>query len=323
MPPRPANIASLPGSSDTDSPRRRRWGWLALFLALSIVITTVWFREGQRGPIHLARIGVQTVVTPIGRAGHWITTPLRSFAFWVSDLGVTRSQLTELRQQNEDLRARVGAMEEANLENGRLRALINVAAQNELGGVGATVIGLPENTYDRVLVLNVGTADGVALTNPVMTARGLLGQVIEAGRNFCRVRLITDQKSGVAALIQRDRQPGVVRGSLTGELTLDFVANEVEVQPGDTVLTSGLGGIFPKGLVIGEVTDVSDDVNALYKSIVLHSANDINDLEDVLVLTNTAPALERLDSLDTTSATSSTGSGSAGSGSTTESGAGQ
>jgi rod shape-determining protein MreC len=217
----------------------------------------------------------------------------------VGDLGVSRSQLTDLRLQNETLRARVIELEEAKLENDRLRALTGEAATGNFAGITAAVIGLPTSTYDQIIVLNKGSLAGVVLTQPVITTKGLLGQIIEVGPGYSKVRLLTDQKSGVAALIQRDRQPGVIKGSLDGELHLDFVDMAVEVRPGDTVLTSGLGGIFPKGLVVGEVTEVSDEVNTLYKSIVVHPNYRLSDLEEVMILTDVVPDVDTLPQPDT------------------------
>jgi rod shape-determining protein MreC len=282
--------------------KRQHYGWLVLFLVLSVILTTVWFREGDNGPLHKVRVGVQTVTTPLGNAGKWATTPMRRFGSWVMDLGVSRSQLQTLRDQNETLRARVVELEEARLENDRLKALIGEVSKNGYSGIGAAVIGLPENTYDQVIVLNKGSSDGVSMNVPVVTSRGLLGQIIEVGPTYSKVRLITDQKSGVAALIQRDRLPGVIRGSLAAELTLDFVDMDAKVIPGDVVLTSGLGGIYPKGLVIGEVTDVSNGVNTLFKTISVRPANTLANLEEVLVLTDAPPNTQALPDATSTEA---------------------
>ena len=293
------------GGTSADGTPRRPFGWLALFVVLSIVITTLWFHEAPTGPLHAVRVAVHTISTPLGAGGKWVTSPMRRFIFWVSDLGVSRSELQALREQNEDLRARVVGLEEMRLENERLRGLLGEApATGGSTGSGtepaaplalaAAVIGLPVNSYDQVIVLNKGTSDGVELSQPIITARGLLGQIIEVGPNYSKARLITDQKSGVAALVQSNRQPGIVQGSLTGELTLDFVPTDAEVEPGDVVLTSGLGGIYPKGLVIGEVISASQEVNTLYKTIKVRSMNLTSMLEEVLILFDTPPDTRNL-----------------------------
>jgi rod shape-determining protein MreC len=270
----------------------RRLGWLVLFLVISIVLTTLWYREGSTGPVHRVRSAVATVTTPVTRAGHWVFTPVRSFVAWVSDLGVSRSQLAALRQQNDELRAAAIQADELRAENERLSALLGVGESVASSGVAAGIIGLPDDNYDRVIVLDKGTGDGITLGLPVTTARGLLGQIVELGPNWSKARLISDQKSGVAALVQSKRIPGVVKGSLDGTLNLDFVPVDTKVEVGDVVLTSGLGGVYPKGLVIGEVTDVSDELNTLYKTIVITPANtDPGNIEDVLILTSAPPPI--------------------------------
>lgn len=277
----------------------RKIGWLLLFVALAIVLMTLWSRESDTGPLHRVRVATQTVATPISHVGKWTSTPVRGFFTWISDLGVTRGQLGELQDQNRELRARVVALEETRLENVRLKNLVNSTNAQGYKGVSATVIGLPANTWDQVLTVDKGSNDKIAVGMPVLGSYGLLGQVVEVGANFSRVRLTTDQKSGVASLIQNGRKPGITKGSVAGDLTLEFVSAEATVTQGDVVVSSGIGGIYPKGLLIGEVLEVSKETNALYKTIRLQPANDVNTVEDVLILTDTAPATDTLGTTST------------------------
>jgi rod shape-determining protein MreC len=124
---------------------------------------------------------------------------------------------------------------------------------------------------------------------PVVGPNGLLGQIDSVGSNFSKVRLITDIDSGVACMLQRTRTPGIATGSLSGTLTLEFIANEAEISPGDVVVTSGMGGIYPAGLVVGEVLDAILGVSSLYQTIRVTPANDARTVEQVMVLTNTSP----------------------------------
>lgn len=273
---------------------KRRVGWLVLLLALSIILMTVWSRESDTGPLHRVRVATQVVASPISAVGKWVSTPFRGFFAWMSDLGVSRGQLSELQDQNKELRARVVALEETRLDNQRLSDLLNSTNAQGYKGVTATVIGLPQNAWNQVIIVDKGSNDGVKINMPVLGPYGLLGQVVEVGPTFARIRLLTDQKSGVASLIQRGRQNGITRGSITGDLMLDFVSADSTVTAGDVVLTSGLGGVYPKGLMIGEVLEVSRETNSLYKTIKLTPANDIGTVENVLILTDTAPSTDTL-----------------------------
>lgn len=279
-----------PGSDN----KTRKIGWLLLFVALSIVLMTVWSRESDTGPLHRVRVATQTVATPVSAAGKWVSTPFRGFFSWMSDLGVSRGQLSELRDQNKELRARVVALEETRLENKRLSDLLSSTNAQGYKGVTATVIGMPASAWNQVIIVDKGTNEGIEINMPVLGPYGLLGQVIEVGPTYSRIRLLTDQKSGVASLIQRGRKTGITKGSISGDLMLDFISADSTVTAGDVVLTSGLGGVYPKGLLVGEVLEVSKETNALYKSIKLTPANDMNTVENVLILTDTAPATSSL-----------------------------
>lgn len=274
--------------------KTRKIGWLLLFVALSIILLTVWSRESETGPLHRVRVATQTVASPVSSAGKWVSTPFRGFFSWMSDLGVSRGQLSELRDQNKELRARVVALEETRLDNQRLSELLTSTNAKGYKGVTATVIGMPPSAWNQVIIVDKGANDGIELNMPVLGPYGLLGQVIEVGPTYSRIRLLTDQKSGIASLIQRGRKTGITKGSISGDLMLDFISAESTVTPGDVVLTSGLGGVYPKGLLIGEVLEVSKETNALYKSIKLTPANDINTVENVLILTDTAPSTDTL-----------------------------
>ncbi len=272
--------------TETPGPRP---GWLILFVALSIVLITAWYREGSTGPLHRVKIGMQAATAPVQAGGELLTRPVRGLFAWAGDLGVTRSQLEELRKQNQSLRVRVAELEEARLENERLRALVDLPMAGELKSAAAHVIGRPSNSWDGVIVIDRGSADGIRSGMPVIGPQGLLGQTVTVAPGSSKVRLITDQRSGVAAMIQRTRAEGVVRGNLDGRLTLDFVSMDTPVKEGDVVITSGIGGVYPKGLPIGEVSEVKREPNALYQSIRVQPASDPSGLEEVLVIVG-APA---------------------------------
>lgn len=273
-------------------PRASRPGLLVVLIAVAMVVMTIWFRESESGPIHRVRRGVHAVAAPVSAVGEFVTQPLRGFFAWASDLGVSRSQLAELRTQNEQLRTRVAELEEARLENERLRALVKLDQAKELQSVAARVIGRPTGSWEGVITVDRGTKDGVTTGMPVLGPRGLLGQTVEVTKSSARVRLITDQRSGVAAMVHRTRAVGIVHGSIEGNLTLDFVSQATTVTLGDVVLTSGLGGVYPKGIVIGEVLDVDRRGDNLHQRIRVQPRGDVTALEEVLIVVGHAQATE-------------------------------
>jgi rod shape-determining protein MreC len=116
--------------------------------------------------------------------------------------------------------------------------------------------------------------------------------VAEVSANSASVRLITDQASGVAAMVQSTRALGIVRGSVSGELSLDFVDRETIPVTGDVILTSGLGGVYPQGIVIGDVLSVDERRGELYPRVVIVSRVPIDRLEEVFVLVGTVTATD-------------------------------
>lgn len=268
----------------TSEPRRGNPTLLAALVVVSLVLITMYFREGDSGVLHSARSATLAATAPISRVGEAAASPFDAIGDWVAGLGVSRSEIDSLREQNAEMRARLAELEEARQENERLSALVQFAEERKLTQMGARVIGRPTSTWEGVITIDRGSADGVVAGMPVLAPQGLVGQIETVSRNASRVRLITDQQSGVAAMIQRTRALGVVTGSIDRTLTMDFVDKAKLPKVGDVVITSGLGGVYPKGLVVGDVIDVDARRADLYPRITITSRVPVNELEEVLVL---------------------------------------
>ena len=166
----------------------------------------------------------------------------------------------------------------------RLAKLMAYEYDWEKKTVVASVIGRDATQWSKVVVINKGTQDGLADHLAVVTDAGLIGQVIHAGLNTSKVLLIVDGRSAVDALFQDSRVSGVVVGMGDDECQLKFVPNTADVKVGDLVLSSGLGGIFPKGLIIGKVSQVFKKKQGLFQEITLTPSLNLSRLEEVLVL---------------------------------------
>jgi rod shape-determining protein MreC len=250
-----------------------RFGLLVALILIGLALTTVWFREGDAGPIHRVQSAFHAVTAPVGAVGEFVTTPVRSVRRWASSFIASRSEIATLRTQNATLRARVAELDEARLENARLRALIGMTQRGKFKALGAGVIGRPTGTWEGFITIDKGTADGVESGMAVTGVSGLLGRTTDVTPHTARVQLITDQRSGVAAMVQSTRASGILKGSLV-------------------VVTSGLGGVYPKGLLIGDVTKVKKSPSDLYQSIDVRPTAKIAGIEEVLVLLERPPAPE-------------------------------
>lgn len=205
-----------------------------------------------------------------------------------------------LRQQNQDMRRQLDELTLVNVqrvelqqENERLRELLGFKQENpnftllvaQIVAVDepARIIGRDVGSLVRGVRINQGRESGIEPGMSVITARGLVGQVVESGDRWSKVLLVTDESSHITALIQESRASGVVDGTGTG-VVMRLIPHEQRVEPGDVVLTAGLGGHFPRGLVIGVVESVRrSDINP-WQEAVVRSTIEFDELEYVFVI---------------------------------------
>jgi len=188
-----------------------------------------------------------------------------------------------LRDENAHLRGELLGLEEVRLANIRLRELLAFRETVDMPALPAQVIGEELSPWFRTAMIDKGSEEGLYEGAPVVVAEGVVGRIIKVGPHQSRVLLLTDASSAVAALVQKNRTRGICRGN--GEdLHFNFVLRRDEVAIGDRIVTSGLGGLFPKGLVLGEVVYIESQGFGLFQSIVVQPSVDFSRLEEVLVL---------------------------------------
>ncbi|MDR2105836.1 MAG: rod shape-determining protein MreC [Coriobacteriales bacterium] len=267
-------------------PRQLPGGVLLVILCLlSIALMTIWAREGTNGPLHQLKAGVETVAMPFKTAGSIIATPFTAVADFFEGITTDAMTVKELRRQNEELQSQIIRMEEYRQENERLSGLLELKDAYRLESVGARVISTSSDSWNRVITINKGSIAGFEVGMPVLSANGLIGQIESVSPYSSVVRLITDAESGVSAFLQSSRAEGVLSGSVDGILSLDFIPLSVAVAPGDTVITSGAGGVYPKGIPIGEVVSVKSSPSDAYQTITVKPVTRVAAYEEVLVIT--------------------------------------
>jgi rod shape-determining protein MreC len=267
-------------------PRKLPGGVLLIILCLlSIALMTVWAREGASGPLHRVKAGVETVTVPFKTLGSIIATPFTAVADFFEGITTDAATVEELRRQNEELQSQVIRMEEYRQENERLSGLLELRDAYRLESVGARVISTSSDSWNRVITINKGGIAGFEVGMPVLSANGLIGQIESVSPYSSVVRLITDEESGVSAFLQASRAEGVLSGSADGILYLEFIPLGIAVEPGDTVITSGAGGVYPKGIPIGEVATVKSLPSDVHQTITVKPVMRVVAYEEVLVIT--------------------------------------
>jgi rod shape-determining protein MreC len=194
----------------------------------------------------------------------------------------------DLDAESRRLRGELATREELQRENERLRRLLDFTATQSWPTVAARVIAEDASSWFRTIEIDRGRAQGVVEGLPVVDAAGLVGRVISSAAHSARVLLITDASSAVAVLVQDERIRGICRGQGRG-VALDFALIADEIKVGDGVVTSGFGGVFPKGLVVGYVRSVRRERSGLFQTVDVEPAVDFAHLEEVLVVLKETP----------------------------------
>jgi rod shape-determining protein MreC len=240
-------------------------------------------------------IALFEVVAPIHAAVDFAEDSIRSvWNTYIALIGVS--------EENQALHARVveldgerGLLQEYKHENQRLRTLLELGSVSQLKGLAANVIGDEPSGWGHGVVINKGSSLGIGVGMAVVHPRGVVGQVVAVSPNFAHVLLVTDHSSGVDVVTQDERVRGVVEGIGAEACELKYVSKQTPVRVGDTVVTSGMDGVFPKGVIVGTVSKVAVETGTLLQNVEVKVAVDFDKLEEVLVVTGDREYVKRLE----------------------------
>ena len=207
--------------------------------------------------------------------------------------GVWRHYFTliQVSEENDRLKKQLNRAEEmknewveARLANDRLRRLMGMGKEFAQQVVYAEVIGRDPTAWFKTIIIDKGAKDNVAVGMPVVVPEGIVGQVVDVSGHYAKVLLIVDQNSAVGALVQRTRARGLIKGEFADQCRLEYVLRKEDVRIGDVIVTSGLDDVFPKGLRIGAIDDISGEPNEMFYTITIAPFVDFEKLEDLLIL---------------------------------------
>jgi rod shape-determining protein MreC len=232
---------------------------------------------------------------PVGPVILWVLRPLQIAAqattASIQELQQSFATVSGYKAENEKLQKRIAELEaersrllEAEATNLRLQQLLEFRSQLPADSVTASIIASSASTWFQSSLLNKGSADGIHKGMAVVTPLGAMGQVIAVTGRTSKVLLLTDPNSGVDVIVQRSRARGIVSGSLDNGTVMKYVKRSEDVQEGDRLITSGLDGVFPKGLTVGTVTKVRKQHLGLFQFIEVTPAVDPSRVEEVLVV---------------------------------------
>ena len=223
----------------------------------------------------------------------WISTRYLAVVDFLTvprDVASMRQRNVELEAEVARLQTQVIELQQRVTETQILSALVDFArASPENTYKAATVIGRDPSPFLRYVIINIGSNDGTRQGMPVVTEQGLVGRVDAVTADAARVQLIADPASAVNVSLQNSKTEAMLVGSITGDLSLDMISQDVTVQPGDVVLTSGLGGGYPPNLLVGQVISVRKLDYELFQQATVQPIVNYDQLQFVLVITNFKP----------------------------------
>jgi len=261
-------------------------------------LQTVVFALVAGGLIALALGGYLTplsriLVNPMVAVQTWIATRYQAVQEFVS----APQDTTQLRQRNSELEAQVAnlqtqiiELQEQLSETNVLSALVDFARANPDNRYqAAAVIARDPSPFLQYVIINRGSDGGLRRGMPVVSQKGLIGRIAAVTAGASRVQLITDPSSTVNVRLEPSGAQAILQGQITGELVLDMIPQEANVQAGDLVLTSGLGGGYPPNILIGQVASVRSRDQDVFQSASVQTVTDFSQLNIVLVIVNFKP----------------------------------
>jgi rod shape-determining protein MreC len=270
---------------------------VAILLAQTIGLAVQVRRPVEAGApdgskVTLLRYWAVSIVTPFERFFHGIGYNFRHGWSNYVDLRHTREQNHDLQEQVARLRLEQAAFAEDAMQGHRLQALLDFQQHYVATTVAAQVIGTSGNDLSRVIYIDKGSKDGLKADQAVITPDGIVGKLRDVFPHTSQVLLINDQTSGAGVLLATTRIRAILRGSTTGQILINNLTPDERIKPGEQVLSSGGDQVYPRGLPVGTIESIKiDPDHQPYTLIQLRPAANLNQLEEVLVITGSQAEL--------------------------------
>jgi len=262
---------------------RHREGLLLVVFVLSSILIISRQVQSPTGMSYFRR-SVITIAAPFQSGANAIIGGVTGVWDDYLFLFGTRAENTKLREDVNLLTSEVQKLREELYRAGRLKEFSEYRFETGFTGMAAQVIGESPDPWTRTIVINRGSEEGLKRNLPVVTPDGLVGSVVETSDHSSIVRLIVDRSSRVPVLVSRSRARAILEGESSGTCQLKYLDRTEDVQEGDIVITSGLAGIYPRGIEVGTITQILTKSHGLYQYAKVLPKAPINRLEDVLII---------------------------------------
>ncbi len=268
--------------------RKNKVGVLGIVITIVILILVVVFSHGEKNTSFFEKFA-NKLVMPFQNGLTYLKNKVNGNDTFFSDINKLKVENEELKKQNSKLEQSLRELENIKTENETLKEYLELNKKyGEYKTVPAYIINKDISNYYKTIVINVGAKDGIKEKMTVIADKGLVGHVISVTDNTAKVQTIVDTSSAVSALMSTNKDSIVCKGVLgeNKELKGMYIATDANVLQGDSVVTSGLGGIYPKGIHVGTVKSVSSPKNITDRYVSIETAVDFSKLDTVLVINN-------------------------------------
>ena len=271
----------------TDIRQRTAVLFIAVMLGHVLLISA---QVQSRAGVPLLEVVTFGAFAEVQRAASAVTGSVRNAWTGYVDLRGVRAENVQLKRQLAELQVQFQQERASGEHAQQLETLLGFQRQINLETVAASVIGAGASPDFRTITIDKGSSSGLKANMAVISPTGVVGRIVTLASRASKVQLLVDRNAGAGALVERSRAQGVVLGAGEDLLRMDYVSGIADVKPGDTIVASGIDGIYPKGFVIGKVESVERGAG-IYKIIRVRPAVDFNRLEEVLVVPITTQAI--------------------------------
>lgn len=263
---------------------RRNRTTLILLIVMALIIISSFYSGYGLYFIDSARKYTITILSPAYKTADSVISPIGHGWKYLISFNRLNSDNYRLTKDNSRLKHQLQELSDLKLENARLRKLIGFKDSSQLETVPAKVIGRSPDNWQSTIVIDKGKNSGIDKYQPVVTDDGVVGQVVESGSSIARIMLLNDRKSAVSVEIERTGQVGVAEGRFNGALQLKYLPKDADLLLGDRLVTSGIGQVYPRNLLVGTIQSIKDNQYGMEKVAEIKEAVNFQRLEEVLIV---------------------------------------
>ncbi|MBI4652308.1 rod shape-determining protein MreC [Candidatus Desantisbacteria bacterium] len=262
----------------------RKYFSLIFFLLFSIILLTTQINRPPRTSL-IKKTGLW-ILAPFQKVAIRIEKEAREIYADIAEFGYLRKENKKLKKYIDKYKQKERIYSECFIENKRLRKLLNLSQHYQYSLISSEVVGKDPTNWFNTILIDKGSKNGIKENMVVISTNGVIGKIIEVSKSRSKVQLILDINSAVGAIIERSRAIGVLKGFSEKVCRLEYISRMEDIKHGDIVSTSGLGGIFPKGLPLGVVSKIEKKNYGLFQNVEVVPYVNFYKIEEVLIIEN-------------------------------------